>query len=103
MKIDLNYRSNFEAFQTLSPNYIPSYKPVLDIGCPNCSSGFRYPLLDGVHYETPEVDKLREYIEDMRFFILEATEGKVDITQSYNEYLLNQINIKIEIEKIIRG
>lgn len=72
--------------------------PVFDCKCNRCGELWKVPLYNGYHYDRKEAESMQRYLDDMRKYFLEETKGKLDIVAMYNQFLITQMRVQIEIE-----
>jgi hypothetical protein len=74
--------------------------PTLDLICPHCHDVTSMPLFDGLHYDRKEAEQACNYIKGMRDYFKKLTEGKLDVVEEYNAFLLSNLRVEIEIEQM---
>ena len=91
-----------------SPMVVNAFDPIfiehprLDLICPRCRDVYSMPLHDGMHYDKIEADNTMDYLRGMRDYFKEMTDGKLDIICAYNQFLLTDLRVKIEIDMLTR-
>jgi hypothetical protein len=105
MKLKVTRHITLEYF---SPMVAKAFDPIfiehprLELICPRCGDVCSMPLSDGMNYDKREADNTMDYLRGMRDYFKEMTDGKLDLIASYNQFLLTDLRVKIEIDELTK-